>query len=177
MTTSLPQGQFRAVLNWTGPKEGAVRDVDAYLLIPGREMNPIAYKNRDDGNGANLDYDVTAWRGPETITITERRPGTFTYYVNNYNLRCDRTALSMSDVTVRVYEDDRAVGTYAIPPGVGINYVFFKIVDGTLIDVRQFDDSLPVYGEMGSCYPEPFALPKSDLLFGFMRAFGLTGRK
>lgn len=169
MTPILAADQFRIVLNWARTKTGAVRDVDSYLSVPGASRT-VNYSTRDNGDGANLDVDDTDWAGPETVTITNLRMGTYVYYVNNYNIRCDKAALYLSEVVVRLYKGSSLLKTYNIRPGQGINYEVLRIVDGNVVDIEQYNDTLPVEGSLGSCGPpQPDLSPEAKVLetFGF----------
>lgn len=142
LSPNLLAGQIRIVLNWTGPKSGAVKDVDAYLTIPSDPL-PIFFDSRL-GTGANLDIDILEWRGPETITITQIQNGTYKYYVNNYDTRRLPYALGQSDVRISVYRGASLVKTYTLPPGFGITYEVFHIINGQIVDVQRYTDDLDI---------------------------------
>jgi len=142
MSTAVQSGQIRIVLNWSDPKAGAVEDVDAYMLYPGSTL-PI-YFNGPNGDGCLLDIDVRLWKGPETITISQMKAGTYRYYVNNYSSPLDRSALGKSEVKVAVYKGSELHKMYTVPTGLGITYEVFRIENGNVIDVKKFNDTLPV---------------------------------
>lgn len=145
MSKVLGDNQFRIVLRWTTPKPDAVRDVDSYLSDPtGRNFN---FQNRGGASyDVDLDVDDTTWEGPETITIHTLRQGTYVYYVNNYNTR-GAYALSNSDISIDVYRGASRVKQYRVPPNQpGFTYEAFNIVNGQIIDVERFNDSLFTYG-------------------------------
>lgn len=142
MSTAVQSGQMRIVLNWSDPKAGAVEDVDAYMLYPGSTL-PI-YFNGPNGDGCLLDIDVRLWKGPETITISQMKQGTYRYYVNNYSSPLDRSALGKSEVKVAVYKGSELHKMYTVPMGFGITYEVFRIENGNVVDVKKFNDSLPV---------------------------------
>ncbi len=150
LTEKLKQGQFRIVMSWTDAKEEAVRDVDSYLKTPDNQT-PIFFGNKDVGQGANLDVDDTDWSGPETITITQQKSGTYTYYVDNYNRRCKKHALGSSKVVVQVYGDTGLLKTYRVPAGSGTKYKVFQISGGRIRDVERYDDTLWADGDNNSC--------------------------
>ncbi len=162
MTPVLAEDQYRIVMSWTRTKHGAVRDVDSYLMIPGHSRT-VDFNNRNDGNGANLDVDDTDWMGPETITITQRRPGTYRYYVDNYNMRCEPTFLGNSEIVVRVFKGASLLKTYNVPPGRGLRYEVLNIVDGNLVDIERYDDSLPVQGSSTCSPPKPIGVENQFL--------------
>jgi hypothetical protein len=143
LSPALAEGQFRVVLTWTGPKAGAVPDVDSYLQVPGDPL-PVYYGRRN-GTGANLDLDRTSWYGPETITITAQQPGTYVYYFNNFSIRSDLSALYNSDVVATVYSGSGCARQYAIRPGSGITYELFHLTNGVIQDVEAYNDSLTVF--------------------------------
>jgi uncharacterized protein YfaP (DUF2135 family) len=130
MTPPVVDGEYRVTVSWTNEKNGAVRDVDSYLLIPGVDT-PLSYRNvRRDYAGSYLDRDDTDWIGPETVTIKALKSGTYSYYVNNFSERRDRFALGRSNIRVQVYEKSRMIGDYKVPEGEGFSYELFQIVDG-----------------------------------------------
>lgn len=145
MSQVLLDGDYRIVVTWTGIRIGAVADVDSYLTIPGSSV-PAIYYGQQSADGADLDRDDTDWEGPETTTIRELRMGTYTFYVNNYNVRCQNRALGLSEVKINVYNRSGLIKTYTVPPGVGINYEAFHIVDGRLVDIERYNDSLWISG-------------------------------
>jgi hypothetical protein len=142
LSGAIQNDQIRIVLNWTGPKLAAVEDVDAYILHPGAKL-PIYFNGRS-GDGIQLDIDIRYWRGPETITITSLKTGSYRYYVNNYSNPFDRTALGKSDVKVAVYRGPSLYKIYTVPPGAGVTYEVFRIENGIILDVERFNDSLLV---------------------------------
>lgn len=142
LSPALASGQIRIVLNWCDETPGAVRDIDSYLQVPGGG-DPVYFYNKT-ASGAQLDVDETDWKGPETITITSLGSGTYSYYVNNYSYRRNRLALGSSSVRVSVYKGTSLLRTYAVPSGNGLTYEVFRIVNGTLTDVKAYNDSLSV---------------------------------
>jgi hypothetical protein len=135
---------FRVTLSWTNEKPGAVRDVDSYLMIPG-VLTPLSFQTKGyEYNGAFLDRDDTNWIGPETVTIHQVRQGTYIYYVNNFNLRTDRSALGRSDVRVKLYKGQQLVQSFEVPQGVGLSYELFRIENGEVRVTGLFNDNLPM---------------------------------
>lgn len=142
LTQPLENGVYRITMSWTGPKSNAVRDVDSYLKIPG-VVQPLYYGiPRQDYYGSHLDRDEQQWNGPETVTIKKVYAGTYRYFVNNYSHKESPYALGESAVRVQVYYGDRIIRSYAVPAGRGFSYELFRIVDGRLEDVENYDDSL-----------------------------------
>ena len=146
--------EWRVVLTWTDEREGAVRDVDSYLLEPGSDF-PIGYPfDRKIGLTANLDHDETNWSGPETITITNMAmTGTYIYYVNNYSSRPgpfgtpEPLALGKSDIRIVVYRGNTVLRQFTINGGSGYTYEVFRIVNGTftVTGSQRYNESLTVY--------------------------------
>lgn len=109
------QHRVQIVLNW-GSGEPVAKDLDSHMFCSrdGR-LDHIYFskKNHDDGeHKASLDVDDLDWGGPETITLIEPLPGSYSYWVYNYSGLPAR--LDSSDITVRVVIDDRLAGEYRI---------------------------------------------------------------
>ena len=151
MSEALTTGTMRITLTWTNPMQGAVRDVDSYLAIPG-VTNPLGFPYKGQSYyGATLDHDEINWVGPETITINTLSNSTYTYYVNNYSDRSSMTALGNSLVDITVYSGNNVLKEYKIPAGGnGRTFKVFQITAGVLVDVMQYDDTTPVYTEYRS---------------------------
>ncbi len=146
MTNVILDGQFRVVLMWTDYAPGAVKDVDSYIAIPDLPASqPIGFHFKNYGEDVKLDHDDTDWIGPETITIYNLKSGTYRYYVNNYNVRNDYQALGKSRVIVQLYKGPNLYKTYTVPPGTGVTYEIFQIIDGRVKDIEKYNDNLPVY--------------------------------
>ena len=80
MSPILTPGSMRLILNWGANP----RDLDAHLLTPSIEGQSyhISYQTGNRGNLTNypfaaLDHDATNGFGPETITINQFFPGTY----------------------------------------------------------------------------------------------------
>lgn len=112
------QRRVQIVLNW-GTGDSVAKDLDAHMLCSraGR-LDHIYFgdKNLDDGDRkASLDVDDTDWGGPETITLIEPLPGTYSYWVYNYSGLPSR--LDSSEATVRVIINDKVADEYRLAPG------------------------------------------------------------
>jgi hypothetical protein len=111
--------RVRIILNW-GSQSSQVRDADSHITCPCRD--PAAHvdfsdKNHSaDGHTVDLDVDDTDWGGPETITLNDPPPGTYTYWIHDYS--GPPAALGQSDVVVRVLLDDAVAGEFRVPPDV-----------------------------------------------------------
>lgn len=139
-------GNYQITLSWCTAKTGAVKDIDAYLKIPG-VSEPLSFKRRgQDYQGTHLDVDDRDWRGPETTTIRELRDGRYIFYVNNYDNRSSSTALGKSSVTVQLNRGNEQIRTYTIPAGRGITYEVFWIEGDEVKHVERYNNSLFVHG-------------------------------
>lgn len=120
LSPELEAGNLRFVLNW-----GSVPlDLDSHLLTPEIDGNSYHVYYEADGNAtaapyALLDYDITTGYGPETMTIYQRKPGIYQYYVHNYS---ESPAITTSRAVVQIYDAGGLIQTVQIP-GFGLgNY-------------------------------------------------------
>ena len=133
LSPELQEGNLRFVLNW-----GATpTDLDSHLLTP--EINGNAYHIYFDDRGniesapfALLDYDITSGFGPETMTIYERRPGLYRYYVRNFS---QNPPISSSHAVVQVYGVSGLLYTIQVPSSGNGNYWHVCDVNGQTGDV------------------------------------------
>ncbi len=119
---------FRLVLNW-----GALpTDLDSHLTTPliGGQNYHVFYASRGSVQGppfANLDVDDVTSYGPETITITNFSPGTYTYYIHQYS---SSGSLPTSGAIARIYTSAGLFTTLPVPTtGSGI-YWYVCQIDG-----------------------------------------------
>jgi len=98
MSKRVGRGQFRFVLTW-GPHP---RDLDSHMKTPYRCHVAYYRKKCNKGRGrAQLDFDVTRGRGPETMTIKRLYGrGWYKYYVRQYS---GDGNLRSSGATVTIY--------------------------------------------------------------------------
>ena len=103
MSPEISAGQMRMVLSWGSFPE----DLDAHLLTP--EIGGQAYEIFYDNKGslteppyAFLDNDDVNGFGPETITIADFFPGTYKYFIFNYD---EDTSVTVSNAAVKIYDD------------------------------------------------------------------------
>ncbi len=138
-------GQYRITISWGAMGYNKVRDVDSYLVIPGMR-DPLSYRsvNRNYG-GANLDRDDTDWIGPETITISDIKNGTYVYYVNNFSDRGRPTALGNSNIRIELYKGNEHIRSFTVPEGNGLSYEVFRIENGDFIYTETYNDNLSVH--------------------------------
>ena len=128
LSPELQEGNLRFVLNW-----GATpTDLDSHLLTP--KINGNAYHVYFDNRGsivsapfAKLDYDITTGFGPETMTIYERWPGMYRYYVRNFS---ENPPISTSHGVVQVYGVDGLLHTIHVPSSGNGNYWHVCDVNG-----------------------------------------------
>jgi len=82
MSPRVNDGGVRFVLTW-GDKPS---DLDSHLDLPNNKCKVIYYKRKCDNWGvATLDLDATRGNGPETITISKGKKGTYKYDVQQYS--------------------------------------------------------------------------------------------
>ena len=157
ITTTLSSGSMRIILSWNTTK-----DLDSHLTGPDNASGKfhVYYgqdkfyyaKNTSSCSGCsdsqisdNVTQDVASQsRGPETITISTVRSGTYRYYVHNYtNKGTNNKRLFKSGASVTVYYSGLSNNptTFNVPSG-----------DGDLWTVFDFNTSsgLTEVGTMGS---------------------------
>jgi hypothetical protein len=141
---TLGDGQMRIVLTWGETPY----DFDAHLTGPDLDGDRfhVYFSNRAPSDvGATLDRDDMDGFGPETVTITSLRDGTYRYSVFNYSNRSIRGALAIeaSPARVEVYDETGLVRTYRPPAaeeGDGNTWHVFEL------EVR---DGVPVFIDGG----------------------------
>lgn len=133
LSPELQEGNLRFVLNWSATPT----DLDSHLLTP--EINGNAYHVYFDDRGsvtsapfARLDYDITTGFGPETMTIYERWPGTYSYYVRNFS---ENPLISASNAVVQVYGSSGLLHTIQVPSSGNGNYWHVCDVNGETGDI------------------------------------------
>jgi hypothetical protein len=145
ISTSLSTGSMRIVLSWNTDD-----DLDSHLTGPDNASgrfhvywygeNFYYAKNDYSCSGCSdsqksdkvsLDVDNTCGdgscndSGPETITISAVRSGTYRYYVHNfYEAGDNNTKLAASEASVKVYYND-TVTTYNVPNSAGDLWTVF----------------------------------------------------
>ena len=151
LSPQMVSGQTRIVLTWgeTPP------DLDSHLTGPlaGGERFHVYYVNQNPaGAGANLDVDDTTSYGPETITITEQRSGTYKYYVHDFTNQDnpENTALAQSGARVDVYREEGLIASYQVPSGTGTIWHVFNM-DGDTGEITPVNTI--TYGEYDEYVP------------------------
>jgi len=120
ITPTINPGEIRIVLSWGAQP----LDLDSYLLTPtiaGKTYN-IFHNLRGQSSSipnVQLDVDDTSSYGPETITIYQPFPGTYRYYVHNYN---GRPPLTASDAKVEIFSAKGLLKSYNVPISGTGNY-------------------------------------------------------
>jgi hypothetical protein len=129
---------LRVVLDWgANPK-----DLDSHLYFPRNHV----FFSKKTGENASLDVDDVDGYGPETITLTRKKPGTkYLYAVHNYSEGDRKGSVSISTVSrvkVFVYIGKTLVRTFTPPRSrVGNTWVVFGIgADGEFYDINKFAD-------------------------------------
>ena len=76
--------------------------------------------------------DDTTSYGPETITIKETTKQPYYYYIYNF---AGSGTLSTSGAQIKVYREDRLVGTFNVPVNQGNERYWnvFAVVDGNIV--------------------------------------------
>jgi hypothetical protein len=133
----LPEGDIRIVLTWGCEPE----DLDLHLLTPGND-HVFFEDEAPEGAGARLEVDDSTGYGPETITITERLPGAYTFFVYNFS---GYPEITSSKAVVRVFYIDGLLKTYNIPTEGEGRYWEIADLDGLeLTDINNITDSIPI---------------------------------
>ncbi|MFH0814443.1 MAG: carboxypeptidase regulatory-like domain-containing protein, partial [Pseudomonadota bacterium] len=132
LSPQLATGQIRIVLNWGATPS----DLDSHLTGPnasGGRFHVYFADENPAGAGANLDLDDVTSFGPETITITELRSGTYKYYIHDFSNQSNSssTALAQSGARVDVYGESGLIASYSVPSGAGTIWHVLNIDGGT----------------------------------------------
>ncbi|MBN2466778.1 MAG: hypothetical protein JXD19_01390, partial [Deltaproteobacteria bacterium] len=142
LSPQLAAGETRIVLTWGASPS----DLDSHLTGPdgaGGRFH-VYYSNKTpSGAGANLDVDDTSSYGPETVTITQQRSGTYSYYIHDYSNRSSTysNAMAQSGAKVEVYRGSGLIATYSVPSGAGTLWYVFDM-DGTSGTITQKNQML-----------------------------------
>jgi hypothetical protein len=126
--SGLSSNQYRIILQW----DANPRDLDSHLVGPAASGGTfeIAYYARsyyeNDQLVASLDQDVTSGFGPETVTLSQTRPGQYSYYVHLYC--CGN---SFGNARVTVFRGSQVAGRFTAPAGTGSIWNVFNIDGAT----------------------------------------------
>ncbi len=147
LSPTLAPGEMRVVLTWGANP----RDLDSHLWLPDATPYHIYYANKGHSTYfpfAWLDYDDTTGYGPETTTIAQRYPGTYTFAVYLYY---GSGTLPTSGARVQVYDTSGLVTQFAVPAtGTGRWWYVFEM-DGTTGAITPINTIL-------SASPAPFSI-------------------
>lgn len=142
LTTPVPGG--RIVLNWGANP----RDLDSHLTGPAQGGGGfhVFFGNRSGGagSGANLRFDVTNGRGPETIDVFEVHPGLYRYSVHHFS-GSETICSTANQIAVNVTVGAQQALTFQ-PPSDGC-------VDGAnnVWTVFEFDGQRVIECKQGGC--------------------------
>ena len=131
--------QIRIVLTWGEHPE----DLEAHLTAPNADgCRHHCFYWDPEIPGASLDVDDMRSFGPETVTISQRNPGSYRFYVHDFTSSNseDSMALANSGAKVTVYSgsgDEPAV--FAPPSEAGTLWHVFNLegADGTIVQVGK----------------------------------------
>ena len=146
MSPVLVAGQTRMVLNWGENPP----DLDSHLLTPiiGSSTFHVYYSSvgsYTEAPYAKLDTDDTNGYGPETITINQSFPGTYIYYIKNFNGASD--GLKNSGAVAQIYSGESCAATIIeVPTDTDGSYWHVCNIDGASGDitvVNQIQNSAP----------------------------------
>jgi prepilin-type N-terminal cleavage/methylation domain-containing protein len=124
MSPQLAAGELRIVLTWGE----FPRDLDSYLWVPG-QSDAVFYGDSGSLTSApfaQLDADDTTGYGPETITISQREAGNYSFGVRSLG----GGSFVPAETTVRVYDSGGLVREFTPPSGAGSFWQVFRL-DGS----------------------------------------------
>ena len=127
LSPHLLPGEMRIVMTWGE----FPRDLDSHLWLPPATPCHIYWFNPGLSCpflSASLDRDDNSSYGPETITIEEWYPGTYTYAVYNWSKDAE---LTTSEAWVHVYMGASLVATYGVPTSGSGHWWHVFDIDGT----------------------------------------------
>jgi len=137
ITPTINPGEIRIVLSWSAAQ---ALDLDSHLLTP--NVEEIRYHVYFSSRGrkslapyVQLDVDNTN-SGPETITIYKPHPGTYRYYVHNYN---DNPPLRASDARVEIFSATGLLKSYNVPLSCSGKYWHVFSYNGSTSEITTID--------------------------------------
>ena len=128
---------YRIVLTWSI----APRDLDSHIWTPdGSHVYFVSMGSELTAPYTQLDVDDTSSYGPETITIYQAQPGTYTYSVYNYSGELN---ISESGATVEVYGESGLIQEWDVPDGAGRWWNVFSLdaTTGQINVINSISDS------------------------------------
>lgn len=136
----LQDADMRVVLNWAAEP----RDLDSHLITPdGFHVYYSSPGSAAEAPFVTLDHDITTGYGPETITLVQRQPGTYRYYIHNYSAE---TAITSSAAVVQFYDAEGLLMTVEAPTtGDGLYWVVAEIdgLTGRITLINRLQDTSP----------------------------------
>jgi hypothetical protein len=138
------ENEIRIVLSWGSDPA----DLDSHLYGPGESGSRfhIAYNSRgslDGGTFAALDVDDRSSYGPETVTITQQRPGAYRYAVHHF---AGAGTLSSSGAVVQVYRGSTLLDRFEPPygsDGKGDVWIVFELDATSLRPINSISRQFP----------------------------------
>ena len=151
MSTTLNSGTMRIVTSWKGTddldshleipvsddQDGASDSTDSTHLFYGSQSSGLDYHSYGTGDNVTLDRDNTQGIvstctatgnkcGPETITISKIRSGTYRYHVHNFSRKynTNNSKLAESEATVQVFYKNNSTIFY-VPNSAGNLWTVF----------------------------------------------------
>ncbi|MCP5094841.1 MAG: hypothetical protein GY943_04740 [Chloroflexi bacterium] len=138
LSPEIVEGDIRIILTWGETPT----DLDSYLGVPSEdELSYINYQDKGAADSfpfAYLDLDDESQFGPETITISERVSGTYSYIVDIY-----QSSGSFDGVLVQVYGPTGLIAEFNGPTdGEGSTWWVFDLDGDTdaITEVNKLDE-------------------------------------
>ena len=171
MSPVLGNEELRFVLSWGANPS----DLDSHLQTPSINGSSyhIYYSNRGSLTTypyAFLDQDVVNGYGPETITIAELFPGTYSYYIFKYGGAGD---ISNSGASVMIYNQDGLFTQVNAPLGGTQRYWHVANIDGdtgVVTIINQLMDSPPVRSDLIAKHLSDNSIEKNYTMDAFLLA-------
>lgn len=154
ISKALDLSEMRVVLTW----ENEPSDLDLHAWGPGlnNESFHLYYTHVGNSNysefaGLSLDRDDTYYYGPETITLSEVRPGLYTFGIHNYTTYYSTTSttLARSGARVDIYSgaSETPVETFYVPhDGIGAYWEVFKF-NGLTNEIIPVNELYPSHND------------------------------
>jgi len=142
------EGEVRIVLTWGADP----RDLDSHLTGPLESGGRFHVAYFDQGSltappFASLDVDDTSGHGPETITIAQQFPGTYSYAVHHYS---GSRTIGTSGAVVRVFRGNTLIARFEPPNVNGSVWHVFNLNGNTVTPVNTIGGSFPAGITAGS---------------------------
>jgi PKD repeat protein/uncharacterized protein YfaP (DUF2135 family) len=124
LSPELIDADLRFVLNWGAEPH----DLDSHMKTPdGYHVYFAEIGSATEPPFSTLDHDITTGYGPETITLVQRTPGTYHYYVYLYS---GEGSIATSGAVVQIYDRDGLLMSVE-PPSSGEDlYWYVATING-----------------------------------------------